>query len=251
MPRIGRSCGDRVAAPIGVDVSGFVRRVAELWPRKTPGLPPGQRSLAVFPRFSNNPLRPPPELTGSVELTIRSQDGTEATLGIAELTALGQTEQRSDFHCVTTWTRQDLGWVGVSFLDVWRTLVEPRFGDRAGAPFIVAVGADGHRAVFRREDVLTSGVLLALSLEGQPLGSRHGAPLRLVSPEQYGYKSVKHLMALELHDHQPPSSLGAKEHVRARVALEERHSRLPARLLRVPYRVLIPITVMVSERNAT
>ena len=232
-------------------MSGFVRRVTELWPRRAPGLPPGQRSLAVFPRFSNNPLRPPPELTGPVELTIRSQDGTETTLGIAELTALGQIEQRSDFHCVTTWTRQGLEWVGVPLLEVWHALVEPRLGDRADAPFIVAIGADGHRAVLCRKDVLTSGVLLALSVEGHPLDSRHGAPLRLVSPEQYGYKNVKHLVALELHDHQPPGNLGAKEHLRARVALEERHSRLPARLLRLPYRLLIPITVLVSERHAT
>jgi len=172
-------------------------------------------------------------------------------MGIAELTALGQTEQRSDFHCVTTWTRQDLDWRGVPLLEVWRTLIEPRLGDRADAPFIVAVGADGHRAVLCRDDILTSGVLLALSLQGQPLDSRHGSPLRLVSPEQYGDKNVKHLVALELHDRQPPSSLGAKEHLRARVAFEERHSRLPARLLRVPYRLLIPLTAIVSERNAT
>jgi len=184
-------------------------------------------------------------------LTIRSPNGSGTTLGIAELTALGQTEQCSDFHCVTTWTRQGLEWVGVPLLEVWRTLVEPRLGDRADAPFIVAVGADGHRAVLCREDVLTPGVLLALSLEGHLLDCRHGAPLRLVSPEQYGYKNVKHLVALELHDHQPPSSLGAKEHLRARVALEERHSRLPARFLRVPYRLLIPVTVLVSERHAT
>ncbi len=232
-------------------MSGFVRRVTRLWPRRAPGLPPGQRALATFPRFSNNPLRPPPALTGRVELTIRSQDGTETSFGVAELTALGQIEQLSDFHCVTTWTRQGLRWVGVPLLDVWRTLVEPCLGERADAPFIVAVGANGHQAVLCRDDVLTSGVLLALSLEGHPLDGRHGAPLRLLSPEQYGYKNVKHLVTLELHDHQPPGNLGAKEHLRARVALEERHSRLPARLLRLPYRVLIPVTVLVSERHTT
>ena len=232
-------------------MTGFVRRVVELWPRRAPGLPPGQRSLAVFPRFSNNPLRPPPEPTGPVELTIRSQDGTEISLGIAELAALEPIEQCSDFHCVTTWTRQGLEWVGVSLVDVWRTIVEPLLGDRADAPFIVAIGADGHRAVLCREDVLASGVLLALSLDGHPLDGRHGAPLRLISPEQYGYKNVKHLVTLELHDHQPPGNLGAKEHLRARVALEERHSRLPARLLRLPYRLLIPVTVLVSERHTT
>ena len=77
----------------------------------------------------------------------------------------------------------------------------------------------------------------------------HGtaSPLRLVSPSQYGYKSVKHLAGFDVRRAQP--RLGGKEHLRARVALEERHSRIPGRLLRVPYRMLIAPTAVMAERS--
>ena len=86
---------------------------------------------------------------------------------------------------------------------------------------------------------------------GLPPGQRrrHGAPLRLVSPAQYGYKNVKHVESIALRSTRPVSLLGPKEHLRARVALEERHSRIPGRLLRWPYRLAIPITVIVAERT--
>ena len=99
------------------------------------------------------------------------------------------------------------------------------------------------------DDLLGPDVLVASTLHGEPLEIRHGAPLRLLSPSQYGYKSVKHLCALEIHVTEPPSTLGPKEHLRARVALEERHSRIPARLLRWPYRLLVPLTITVAERT--
>lgn len=229
---------------------GRLARGARLWPRRAPGLPPGQRRLAVFPRFSDQPLRPPPVPRGPAELRIGGRGLSEFTVGRAELTALEWSEQRSDFHCVTTWTHQGLTWGGVSMLTVWRELIEPRAGRHAAAPFVLAVGADKYQAVFCRDDLLRDDVLVATTLDGEPLDARHGAPLRLVSPAQYGYKSVKHLVALELHHDLPGNRLGAIEHLRARVALEERHSRLPGWSLRVPYRLLIPVTALTAERSA-
>ena len=228
-------------------MSGQLARAAQLWPRRAPGLPPGQRRLEVFPRFGDQPLRSPPA-TGPGELTIGGAGRSEFTIGLDELTALGSKEQRSDFHCVTTWTRQGLTWGGVSMLSVWREVIAPQVGTHADAPFIRAVGADRFAVVFHRDDLLRPDVLIASRLDGEPLDPRHGAPLRLISPAQYGYKSVKHLVALELHHDQP--KLGGKEHLRARVALEERHSHVPGRLLRMPYRLLIPLTAMLAERSA-
>ena len=48
-----------------------------------------------------------------------------------------------------------------------------------------------------------------------------GGQLRLVSPSQYGYESIKHVIALDFRADQP--ELMSKEHLRARVAAEERH----------------------------
>jgi hypothetical protein len=40
------------------------------------------------------------------------------------------------------------------------------------------------------------------------------------------------------------------EHLRARVALEERHPRIDGRLLRLPYRATIPLIAWLSRRSA-
>ena len=40
--------------------------------------------------------------------------------------------------------------------------------------------------------------MLAYEMDGKPLPREHGAPLRLVIPEMYGYKNVKWLKGIEL-----------------------------------------------------
>jgi len=41
-------------------------------------------------------------------------------------------------------------------------------------------------------------VLLAYEMDGKPLPREHGAPLRLVIPDMYGYKNVKWLNAINV-----------------------------------------------------
>ena len=221
------------------------------WPRRGTDLPPGQRHLDVFPRFGAQPLRPPPVVNGPRALVVAGEGMHEpVTIGSAALDALPRRNQRSDLHCVTTWSAQDLRWGGVAMREVWRALVQPRLDPDSRIRYVQAVGADGYRATLLVDDLLGPNVLVADTLDNAPLDARHGAPLRLVSPSQYGYKSVKHLERLILHARRPPGRLGPKEHLRARVAREERHSRLPGRLLRVPYRSLVPITAHLAERSA-
>ena len=40
--------------------------------------------------------------------------------------------------------------------------------------------------------------MLGHSMDGQPLSRAHGAPMRLVIPEMYGYKNVKWLTRIDL-----------------------------------------------------
>ena len=221
--------------------------IARYWPRRAPGLPPGQRALDAFPRFADDPRRPPPEVPADPTFTIRSIDGRVRDIAVAELVDSGLvTERTYDFHCVTTWTARNQTWTGVPLVAWWRSAL----GDPAGASFALVEGLDRHRAVFVADDLLADDVLLAWALNGEPLDARHGAPLRLVSPAQYGYKNVKHVGAIELCTQRPASTLGAKEHLRARVAQEERHARWPARAVRWPYRVVVPLTAIAAERSA-
>ena len=57
--------------------------------------------------------------------------------------------------------------------------------------------ADKWYEYFTLEDLLSTRVLFALDMAGKPLQDRHGAPLRLIDPKRYGYKSAKLITAIE------------------------------------------------------
>jgi DMSO/TMAO reductase YedYZ molybdopterin-dependent catalytic subunit len=212
------------------------------WPRRAPGLPPGQRLFHTMPRFANAPLRPPPA-PAEPRLEITRAGAPIAVVTAADLDALRPREHRADFHCVTSWSVTGLVWTGVPLREV---LASVGITDGA-APYLVARGGDGHRMVFVWADAVAPDVLLATGLNGSPLDTRHGAPLRLVSPSQYGYKNVKHLVSIDLRAERP--KLVSKEHLRARVAASERHPKLPSWLVIWPYRMIIPATARLSERT--
>ena len=46
---------------------------------------------------------------------------------------------------------------------------------------------------------------MAVGIYGHPLPKQHGAPIRLVVPWKYGYKSAKSIVSIELLDYQPPT----------------------------------------------
>jgi DMSO/TMAO reductase YedYZ molybdopterin-dependent catalytic subunit len=212
------------------------------WPRRVEGLPPGQRLLREMPRFTDLPHLAPPRMPAEPRLEITHDDQPIAVLTGADLQALGPRSCPADFHCVTTWSVTGLIWTGVPLRDV---LTAAGLTGKP-APYLLVRGGDRRKAAFLWEDAVADDVILATHLDGRPLDDRHGAPLRLVSPSQYGYKSVKHLVSIDLRTEQPrPLS---KQHLRARVAAEERHPTLPNWLLRVPYRMLIPPTAHIAER---
>jgi DMSO/TMAO reductase YedYZ molybdopterin-dependent catalytic subunit len=122
---------------------------------------------------------------------------------------------------------------------------------------------DGHWSVALLEDVLGDDVLLAEHLNGLPLDRDHGAPLRLVSPTQYGFINTKHLCRIELLTAEPATCIrsasteahlglrlfGYKRFIRARVWEQERHRFLPPRLVKEISRLLIPGIRRLSTRR--
>ena len=214
----------------------------DYWPRRADGLPPGQRAVRRMPRFSDKPLRWAP-VPGEVELTVSVDGNRVARIDGADWDRFERVEQTSDFHCVTTWSHRNLRWGGIRFIDVVHELI----GDLP--PFLVAHAADRQSAIYVTEDVAQPDVLLATQLDGEPLTRRHGAPLRLVSPCQYGYKNIKHLVGLDFRREEPSSTLGPKEHLRARVAREERHATLTNWAVRAPYRLMIVPTAIAGDRG--
>ncbi|MDH3706440.1 MAG: molybdopterin-dependent oxidoreductase [Acidimicrobiia bacterium] len=229
----------------------------DVWPRRPDGdvaLPPGQRLVRAFPRFADNSLTPPPSTDGQIAVRVLGAVARPTTIDADALATLARIDRTADFHCVTTWSLVGLRWSGWSLAELWHQIIVPTAEPDPKARWIVATGADGFRARLHLDDALAADpgdqVLIVDTLEGEPLDTTHGAPLRLVSPRQYGYKSIKHLDGIEVHVDEPPSAIGPKEHPRARVAREERHARYPAQLLRWPYRLVVPATAVVTRWSA-
>lgn len=146
----------------------------------------------------------------------------------------------ADFHCVTTWSHQGLEWQGVPFESLFHLCVGE--AERGAIEGVVFKAQDGNKTSMRIDDLLASDALLADTLNNQPLTVEHGAPLRLVVPNHYGYKNLKHVSSVHFHSQLPAIKRGIAaflDHPRGRVWHEERSRWIPGRLLRPIYRPLI------------
>ena len=224
-------------------------------------LPPGQRGIDGFPRFGTHLHRPPPVVPTDPAIKISGAVANPFDFPLIELAALPRRELTTDFHCVAGWSATGLRWEGVAFETFYRTIIEPRQADPS-VTHVVFGGLDRYRSIVSIEDALADDVLIAEHLGGRPLDGDHGAPARLVSPNQYGFVSTKHLCSIELHTTEPPPSyrhaspknqvalrlLGP--HPRARVWKEERHRYLPAWSVRPVFRLFIPPLAFLSARGS-
>jgi DMSO/TMAO reductase YedYZ molybdopterin-dependent catalytic subunit len=116
------------------------------------------------------------------------------SLGYKELLSLPKANQVSTFHCVTGWTVKDVHWAGVRLGDVL-ALAKPA----PGAHALEFVSAEvPYVDSLTLEQAGLQDVMLAYEMDGKPLPRVHGAPLRLVIPDMYGYKNVKWLKGINL-----------------------------------------------------
>ena len=218
-------------------------------------LPPGQRPVEGFPRFGTHLHHPPPPIPEDHAIEISGAVAEAFALPLGELARLPRREVTADFHCVAGWSAINLRWEGVAFETVWSAIIEPALDRAHPVTHVLFEGLDGHRSVATIEDALNNDVLIAENLDGRPLDSDHGAPVRLVSPSQYGYISTKHLSRIELHTsgfaeaHKSLADRLLEEHPRSRVWEEERHGRFPGRSVRRIYRLLIPPIRFLSARG--
>lgn len=109
------------------------------------------------------------------------------TITYAELRALPRAEQVSTFHCVTGWSVRDVRWAGVRFRDLLAAARPLR-----GATVLSFVSAERpYVDTLTLEQAHLDDAMLAYEMDGKPLTRAHGAPVRVVIPEMYGYKNVK------------------------------------------------------------
>ena len=166
---------------------GFKRRTSE--PGQEGRVPPGQHLTADFPVLSAGPT--PHRQLADWSLSIRGEIDDPLDWTWDEFQALPRERITKDIHCVTTWSKLDTEWEGVSV----DTLLD---GVETTAEFVVAYCDGGYTTNLPLADVTGGKAWIAFGYGGEPLAPEHGGPARLIVPRLYAWKSAKWIAGLEL-----------------------------------------------------
>ena len=104
-----------------------------------------------------------------------------------------------DIHCVTTWSKLDTTFRGVSV----DTLLEAA-GPRPEATYVMAHSTTGYTTNLPLADVTGGKAWVVWEHDGEPLPAEHGGPVRLLVPHLYFWKCAKWVARLELLAHDQP-----------------------------------------------
>jgi DMSO/TMAO reductase YedYZ molybdopterin-dependent catalytic subunit len=147
-------------------------------------LPPGQRLVEKWPVLD---LGVTPKLDrADWRLTVDGLVEAPAAWSWNDVLALPQSDVRADIHCVTTWSLYDSVWRGVLTGDLIAA-VRPR----PDARFVILRSYDGYTTNLPLARFAEEDALLAHSRNGEGISLAHGAPLRVVVPSLYFWKSAK------------------------------------------------------------
>ncbi len=160
-------------------------------------LPPGQHLVRDWPILDLGTTPQVSELSFRLDITGAVEH--PASWNFAQFKALPQSDFVTDIHCVTTWSRYDNRWQGVSVRDLL-DIVHPR----AEAMFVELHASDGYTTNLTLEDFAAEDAIIAHSWEGKPLTRDHGGPVRLVVPHLYFWKSAKWLNRIHFLDRNKP-----------------------------------------------
>jgi DMSO/TMAO reductase YedYZ molybdopterin-dependent catalytic subunit len=151
-----------------------------------PQLPPGQAETKRLPIVGE--LTPVPTLTReNWRLSLEGEVGSPCTMTLADLLALPQRELTMDIHCVTGWSRFQTHFVGVPLADL---LARAQPTSAARFVRLVAASSRQHDTSLPLE-VARKDCWLVHRVEGEPLSTEHGGPVRTVTQGRYFYKSLK------------------------------------------------------------
>ena len=138
------------------------------------------------------------------------------TFGIEELLKLAPLEERIYRHrCVEGWAMV-VPWVGYplrALLDKVQPLSSAKFVafETVSQPETMPGLADRvldwpYREGLRLDEAQHRLTLLTLGMYGDVLPKQNGAPVRIVVPWKYGFKSAKSIVRIVVTDRQPPTS---------------------------------------------
>ncbi|MFX0004705.1 MAG: sulfite oxidase-like oxidoreductase [Candidatus Hodarchaeota archaeon] len=153
-------------------------------------LPPGQHLTDRFPVLQKGRIPNVDRETYILELDGEIENPMRFTLN--ELKKIQDKEIIADIHCVTSWSKYDTRWGGISFNKIFE-LVKPK----ATANYVEFFCADdGFTTTVPMEKLQAENTILALTYEGAPIPEKHGGPVRPIIPNLYFYKSAKWVLKI-------------------------------------------------------
>jgi DMSO/TMAO reductase YedYZ molybdopterin-dependent catalytic subunit len=151
-----------------------------------------------FYQVSKN-LVDPDVARDSWRLEIVGQVEDPGVYSFADIAAMPAVEQETTLLCISYGVGSGLCsnaiWKGVP-LPTLLAQVKPK----PNVTTVLFRAADGYYETFRFEKAMEETTLIAYEMNGEPLPSRHGFPLRLIVPGLYGEKNPKWLTRIELLD---------------------------------------------------
>ncbi|TMC50706.1 MAG: hypothetical protein E6J14_03875 [Chloroflexi bacterium] len=126
-------------------------------------------------------------------------EGLDSSLRLRfnDVTAFPNVAYRSTFRCVNGWRVRNCVWRGVRVRDV----IDAAHLNRR-AKYVTFSSGDGiYTDSLSLQQARSDHAILAFELNGSPLITEQGRPLRVIFPDMYGYKGVKWVRRLEVKSH--------------------------------------------------
>ena len=158
-------------------------------------------------------------ITDPWSVSIKGECGKPGTYNLEDILKPHDFEERIyRFRCVETWSAV-VPWVGFSLGDLLQ-----RFEPNSDAKYVAFETIyDGknrlpgqnkwfqslpwpYREGLRMDEAMNPLSMIVVGLFGKPLPNQNGAPLRLVVPWKYGYKSIKSIVGISFTKEMPETS---------------------------------------------
>ena len=184
-------------------------------------IPPGQHPAKKWPVLQAGDVA---EVDASKwTLRIFGLVKEERVLTLNEFMALPRVKVFCDMHCVTTWSVLDNLFEGVG-TSVIRDLVKIK----PEAKYVMVHGHVDWSTNLSLEDFFAEDALFAVKHNDEALSAGHGAPVRLIVPRLYLWKSAKWITGIEFVAEDKPGFWESRGyHMHGDPWKEERYSSPP------------------------
>lgn len=205
-----------IAGAAGLSVAGVPAIAADLEPNTLEEIT-SYNNFYEFGTGKDDPARNAHRLdTTDWSIKVDGLVDNPGDYSLADLTdGLSVEERIYRFRCVEAWSMV-VPWNGIELADILN-----RVGVQDGAKYVAfetVVQPDNMVGVQRRvlnfpyveglrlDEAMHPLTLMATGVYGEPLANQCGAPIRLVVPWKYGFKSIKSIVRITLTEDEPPAT---------------------------------------------